>query len=85
MKHALKIALSCACLAACAQKPPVQVSIPVAVSCIAHDKVPTLPTPLAEMPDDANAALALALDKLVDWKAYGIEADGALRACSQIR
>jgi len=62
MKHALAIALSCAGLAACAQNPPVQVSVPVAVPCIAPDKVPQLPPPLGAMPDDANAALSLAID-----------------------
>ena len=85
MKHALGIAVSCACLAACAQKPPVQVSIPVAVACIKPEQIPTRPDALADMPDDANAALALALDKLLDWRAYGVEADGKLRACSVVR
>ena len=85
MKHALAIAVSCACLAACAQKPPVQVSIPVAVPCIAPEAVPTIPAPLADMPNDANAALSLAIDRLLDWRLYGIAADGVMRACSGVK
>lgn len=85
MKHALAIALSCAGLAACAQNPPVTVSVPVAVPCIAPDKVPQLPPPLGAMPDDANAALSLAIDRLLDWRLYGIAADGVMRACSAVK
>lgn len=85
MRRALAIALSCACLSACAHNPPVQVSVPVAVPCIAPDKVPTLPPPLGAMPTDANAALSLAIDRLLDWKLYGIAADGVMRACAAVK
>ena len=80
----MKRLLICLALAACSPKPPVQVSIPVAVPCIAPEDVPTIPAPLADMPNDANAALSLALDALLEWKAYGVEADGMLRACSVV-
>jgi hypothetical protein len=80
----VKRLLICLALAACSPKPPVQVSIPVAVPCIAPEAVPTIPAPLADMPNDANAALSLALDALLEWKAYGVEADGMLRACSVV-
>jgi hypothetical protein len=85
MKHALAIAVSCACLAACAQKPPLQVSIPVATPCLAPDAVPVQPAPLDDMPADANAALSVALDKLLEWRLFGIEADGKLKACAGLR
>jgi len=74
-----------ALLASCTGKPPVQVSVPVAVPCIAPDKVPQLPPPLGAMPDDANAALSLAIDRLLDWRLYGIAADGVMRACSGVK
>ena len=72
-------------LASCTGKPPVQVSVPVAVPCIAPDKVPQLPPPLGAMPEDANAALSLAIDRLLDWRLYGIAADGVMRACSGVK
>ena len=80
----MKRLVICLALAACAPKPPVQVSVPVATPCIAADAVPTRPEPLSAMPSDANAALSLTLDKLLEWKAYGVESDGKLRACSVV-
>ena len=72
-------------LASCTGKPPVTVSVPVAVPCIAPDKVPQLPPPLGAMPGDANAALSLAIDRLLDWRLYGIAADGVMRGCAGVR
>lgn len=72
-------------LASCTGKHPVQVSVPVAVPCIAPDKVPQLPPPLGAMPDDANAALSLAIDRLLDWRLYGIAADGVMRGCAGVK
>ena len=72
-------------LASCTGKPPVTVSVPVAVPCIAPDKVPQLPPPLGAMPEDANAALSLAIDRLLDWRLYGIAADGVMRGCAGVK
>lgn len=59
----------------------VEVKVPVPVACV--ERVPELPAPLpAPPPADAGQALSLALAKLLEWRAYGIEADGKLSACA---
>jgi len=75
----------CLLLAGCAGKPPVQVSVPVAVPCLAPSQVPPLPAKLPPLPDDANSALSLALDSLLEWRVYGGEADAKLRACATLK
>ena len=71
----------------CAGKPrvvyrTVEVQVPVATPCISATDLPLLPGPLPAMPADANAALSLSLAQNFRWTAYGIEADGLLRACA---
>lgn len=78
--------LALALLASCAPKPPVQVSVAVPVPCIAPDKVPTPPVPPQFFPlGDSDAALSIALGSLIEYKAYVVEADGALRGCAGVR
>jgi hypothetical protein len=77
-------------LTACTTKPlprveTVTVKVATPVACIDPANIPTRPAPLSKMPDDANAALAMTLSKLLDWRAFGIEAEGVLRGCSTIK
>jgi|GEM_PF-3975020 len=58
----------------------IEVRVPVPVVCV--DRVPERPAGLGEMPGDVVTALSRALARLLEWQAYGVEADGKLRACA---
>ena len=75
-------------LAGCAHDPEpivriVEVKVPVPVACLRADQVPTLPDGLGEQPDSVEAALSRALSRLIEWVAYGAEADAKLKACAK--
>lgn len=81
--------IAAALLAGCATTRPepvirtVEVRVPVPVACV--DRVPDLPAPLpSPPPKDVREALNVALAALLDWRAYGTEADGKLRACAAV-
>jgi hypothetical protein len=74
-------------LAGCATTRPepivrtIEVKVPVPVACV--ERVPEIPGGLGDMPETDKARLARALERLLEWRAYGIEADGIMRACSK--
>jgi hypothetical protein len=57
----------------------VEVKVPVAVQPIRPDQVPQPPAPLPKRPDSPSAALDVALAKVCEWVAYGVQADPLLR------
>jgi hypothetical protein len=80
-------AVAMLCLASCAAKPlprveTVTVKVPVPVACIDPSQIPPRPAKPA-MPNDAIAALAVALGWLADWDAWGATVEPMLKACAK--
>lgn len=76
-------------LTSCATPPvahieTVRVPVIVPTACLRADQVPARPAGLGDLPADAVQALDVALSRLIDWKVYGVAADGMLRTCSKI-
>jgi hypothetical protein len=81
----MRVVLVALLLAGCATTQPrierVEIKVPVAVRCVEPGDLKPLP-PKPPLPDNATAALAVAVGWLADLWPWAVEADGRLRACA---
>jgi hypothetical protein len=86
MSRAIVAAALFLALTGCPERTPrvetITVKVPVPVTCVDPAQIPAKPV-APEMPNDAIAALAVALGWVADWVVYGATADPLLKACAK--